>query len=537
MSVEKTASGTAPSDSARPESKPLFGPRLQSPRLMRARRPALRRAANTLGFAGAYLLSSYLLLRPALTTVILGDDFESPFANLNMAGVGLVRALHYGWQTSFVTGDRSRVVGVFVGRVFDWGWLWFCTEFDVSLSTFYGAVKFLTYLSCAASVATFWWLAARRTRRPIGWRVALVLFSVALFGSVQLHGLWSNDPVEELPLSGFAVSAIGFAVLSIALWTTEAPTWRRFALGAVVGLLAVSFYELDVGAVLGAFVIFAAEAWRLRRLREVTRYAAGAAIVCGVPAVWLIFARFTAVGDTYSGRQVVLGNMGHAFVNGLIGSLPGSAWHLETKLVGGTPGITVSAVIAALVAVATLIWVVRRGMPASSGSTDPHRRRGTALAAAVAVALFALFAVALEASTPGTQELISGVGYVYTFYAVSATAVAFAFAAGAWWLIGRTTPRWKVAGVGVLLLFAAFLVVQGSFNARLRDITNAKNGPNLAIYRTFAAGVPESQRCAAVDAWAGGYWPAYYKQDVVIGTNLGYLRYFGMPFCADGPTP
>jgi hypothetical protein len=506
--------------------------------VVRARRPTIGRVADTLGFAGAYLLGSYLLLRPALTTALLGDDFESPFANLNQAGVGLLRALHFAWQSSFVTGDRSRVVGAFVGRAFDWGWLWFCSEFGVSLSTFYGATKFLTYLACAASVATFWWLAARRTRRPIPWRVALVLFSVALFGSVQLHGLWSNDPVQELPLSGFAVTAIGFALLSIALWTTERPTWRRFALGAALGLFAVAYYELGVGAVLGAFVIFAAEAWRLRgRMREVARYAAGTAVFCGVPAAWMIFARFTAVGDTYGGRQVVAGSGAHAFVSGLIGSLPGSAWHLETKWVGSTPGITVSAVIAVLVALANLIWVVRRTPPASSWPPGSDGRGGASLAAAAAVAIFGVFAVALEASTPGIQNMVSGVGYVYTFYAVSATAVAFAFAACAWWLIGRITPRWKVAGGVAVLLFAAFLVVQGSVNARLRDVTNSENGPNLAIYRTFAAGVPQSQRCAAIHAWAGGNWPAYYREDVVLGTNLGYLTYFGVPFCADGPRP
>jgi hypothetical protein len=504
---------------------------------MRARSPTIGRVAGTLGFAGAYLLSSYLLLRPALTTALLGDDFEAPFANLYDSGVGLFRALHYAWQTSFVMGDRSRVVSGFVGHAFAWFWLWFCAEFGVSLSTFYGATKFLTYVICAASVATFWWLAARRTRRPIPWRVALVLVSVALFGSVQLHGLWSNDPVQSLPLVGFAVTALGFAVLSMALWTIERPTWRRFALGAAVALLAVSYYELNVGAVIGAFVIFAAEAWRLRgRVREVARYAAGAAVFCGVPAAWLLFSRFTAVGDTYPGRQIG-GNVGRAFVDGLIGSLPGAAWHLETKYVGGTPAIFVSAVIAALVAVATLIWVVRRTPPASNGSAGPDGTRLASLAAAASVAVFGVFAVALQTATILFGGQVAGIGYVYTFYAVSATAVALAFAAGAWWLIGRTTLRWKVAGGVAVLLFAAFLVVQGSFNARLRDVTNSELATNLAVYRTFAAGVPESQRCAAIDAWAQAPWPQYYKEDVVLGSDLGYLTYYGVPFCADGPKP
>lgn len=536
MSVRNIASGTAPPGPAPADSKPLIGPRLNEP-VARARRPTIGRVGYTLGFVGAYLLSSYLLLRPALTTVLLGDDFESPFATISTAGVGLFRALSYAWQTSFVTGDRSRVVGAFVGRTFQWGWLWFSANFGVSLSTFYAATKFLTYLICAASVATFWWLAARRTRRPIPWRVALVLFSVALFGSVQIHGLWSNDPVQGLPIAGFAVTAIGFALLSIALWTTGRPTWRRFALGAVVGLVAVSYYETNIGAVFGAFVIFAAEAWRLRgRSREVAHYAAGTAVFCGVPAAWTIFARFTAVGDTYPGRQIG-GILGRPFVDGLIGSLPGSAWHLETKYVGGTPWIFGSAVIAALVAVATLIWVVWRTPPASSRSAAPGGTRVASLAAAAAVAVFGVFAVGLETSTLLFGGQVSVIGSVYTFYAVSAAAVALAFAAGAWWLIGRRTLRWKVAGGVAALLFTAFLVVQGSFNARLRDVENIELATNLAVYRTFAAGVPESQRCAAIDAWASAPWPEYYKQDVVLGTNLGYLKYYGVLFCPDGPRP
>jgi hypothetical protein len=537
MSVRKTASGTAPPASAPAEPRPLIGSRLSSPRLMRARRPTFGPVANTLAFAGAYLLSSYLLLRPALTTALLGDDFEAPFANLYDSGVGLFHSLQYAWQTSFVMGDRSRVVSGFVGHAFSWAWVWFCVTFGVSLSTFYAATKFLTYLICAASVATFWWLVARRTRRPIPWRVALVLVSMALFGSVQLHGLWSNDPVQSLPLVGFAVTTLGFAVLSVAVWTTERPTWRRFALGAAVSLIAVSYYELNVGAVLGAFVIFAAEAWRVRgRLREVAHYAAGTALFCGIPAAWLIIARYTAVGDTYPGRQIG-GNIGRAFLDGLIGSLPGSAWHLETKYVGGTPAIFLSAVIAALVAVATLIWVLRRTPPAASRSADPDGTRGPALVAAAAVAIFAVFAVALQTATLLFGGQVAGIGYVYTFYAVSATAVAFGFAAGAWWLIGRPGRRWRVASLVAALLFGVFLVVQGSFNARLRDVTNSRLATNLAVYRTFAAGVPESERCAAIDAWAQAPWPAYYKEDVVLGSNLGYLAYFGQLFCANGPRP
>jgi hypothetical protein len=351
---------------------------------------------------------------------------------------------------------------------------------------------------------------------------------------VQLHGLWSNDPVQELPLSGFAVTAIGFALLSIALWTAERPTWRRFALGAAVGLFAVSYYELTVGAVLGAFVILAAGAWRLRgRLRELARYAFGTAIFCGVPAAWLIFTRYTA-NDIYPGRQIG-GNIGRAFVDGLIGSLPGSAWHLETKYVDGTPSISMSAVLAALVAVAMLIYVARGAARAPTGSAHPDRRRAGSMAAVASVAVFAVFAVALETSTLLFGGQVAGV--VYTFYAVSATAVAFAFAAGAWWLIGRETLRWKVVAGFAVVLFAAFLVVQGSFNARLRDVENAELATNLAVYRTFAAGVPESQRCAAIGAWALAPWPPYYKQDVVLGTNLAYLTYFGVPFCAHGPQP
>lgn len=532
MSVRKTATSTAPPASAPAEPRPLIG----APRVMRVRRAGIVRLANPLGFAAAYLLSSYLLLRPALTTVLLGDDFEAPFANLNQAGVGLGRALHFAWQSTWVAGDRSRVVAGFVGQVFAWGWVWFCAKFGVSLSTFYAATKFVMYLSCAASVATFWWLAARRTRRPIPWRVALVLISVALFGSVQLHGLWSNDPVQELPLSGFAVTAIGFAVLSIAVWTTERPTWRRFALGAAVGLFAVSYYELNVGAVVGAFVIFAAEAWRQRdRLRSVGRYAAGTALFCGVPAVWLIAARFSS-NDTYAGRQIG-GSIGRPFLNGLIGSLPGSAWHVETKYVGGTPSIFASAVIAALVAMATLIWVVWWTPAPPSALVDPDGRRGPSFAAAAAVAIFGVFAVGLQTATVLFGGQVSGIGYVYTFYAVSATAVALAFAAGAWWLLGRSTPRWRVATGAAVLLFAAFLVVQGSFNARLRDVENSRVAVNLGIYRTFAAGVPESERCAAITAWAANPWPDYYKSDVILGTNLGYLKYYGTLFCRAGPTP
>jgi hypothetical protein len=491
------------------------------------------------GFAGAYMALSYVLLQPVLSTFVIADDFEGPFAVTRKAGPGLGGAISLGWHLSWLSGDRTRILGTLSGEIFNWAWLWICSTFGVAIETYYAVAKLLVLIACAVAVAGFWWIAARNYFRPVRFRTALVLTSVALFGSLQLHGLWSNDPVQSYPLAGYGSTAIGFLVLVAAIWAAERWSPRRLALATVAGLVAVSWYEMNLGAVLGGGIILLFAAWRHRSDRRLAAsHLAGAAVFTLIPIVWIVATRYTSVSDTYSGRALQSNGAVHAFLISFIGSLPGAAWKLEWETLGARPPLTVLAIASAtVVMLAVAAWLYRDTIRAPAESRALAGERSLGRAAIAAVACYALFAIGLESATERINSGSLRIGDVYTFYAVGSAAVALAVAVGVWVLAERSGRRWRWIQIPLVAGFGAFLALQGSFNAKLRDVTNADMVQNHRFDQAFAGGVPEATRCGALVYWASYPWPDYYRDDVVVGSDRDYRTYYQQPLCGNWVDP
>jgi hypothetical protein len=504
-----------------------------------AGRGNLSTVAKSLGFAVGYLVLSYLMLRPVLSTYVIADDFEGPFAQASRIGPGLGHALSLGWHESFVAGDRTRVLGVIVANAFDWAWLWASSAFGVSIEHLYALVKLGALVLCAASAATFWWISARSYWRPVRWSTALLLTSVALFGTVQIHGLWSNDPVQSYPLAGYVSAAIGFVVLVAAVWASGQLSSRRFAAATVLALIAVSYYEFNAAAVLGGGIILVVGTLRYRGdRRRIARHLLGTAAFCLVPLVWLIFGRYTSVGDNYSGRALQSAGALHSFVLGAVGNLPGAAWGLETSVVGAQPPIVLGAVVAALVAIAAaVLWLWRDAERHVVRPARPARRTALA-AAAAATGVYALGALALVSATVRVEGSTPRIGYVYTPYAVGSSAVALAIGVVAWVLATRRSRSWVwVVRMVAIAGAVAFVAVQNSYNLQLKNVTNSDMMQNHVFDEAFAGDVSEATRCGAILTWASYPWPDYYRSDVVLGSYTAYRHYYGQPFCANWTDP
>ena len=493
-----------------------------------------------IGFAAAYAGVSYVLLRPTLSTFVIADDFEGPFAEIAKAGPGLGRAISFGWQHSFVSGDRTRALGVVIGEVFDWSSLWIPSKFGVSIEAYYAAIKLIVLILCALAVASFWWIAARNYFRPVRWSTAVVLTSVALFGSLQLHGLWSNDPVQSYPLAGYGSTAIGFMVLIAAVWSAERWSPWRLVLATVAGLVAVSYYEFNLGAVLGGGIILLVAAWRHRPDRRlVWSYLAGTAAFTVIPIAWILATRYTSPGDNYSGRVLQANGAMHAFFYGLVSSLPGAAWKLEWSTLGARPAVTALAIATASVAMLAAVgWMYRDTIrPAEVPGVARPRSLLASAAAAAAVGCYALFAVALESATERIESGTLRIGDVYTFYAVASAAVALALAVTAWLLAARRGRRWHWIQFAAIVGCGTFVALQASFNAKLRDVSNVDMVQNHRFDEAFAGGVPQAARCSALIYWVSFPWPGYYRDDVVAGSDLAYRNYYHRPFCGNWVSP
>ena len=494
-------------------------------KLTRAK-PDLRTVTRAL----AYLVGSICLLYPVLSTPVIADDFLNPFSQTADGGSGLPAAVAYGWRGS-TEGGSFRIVGTTVGSAFNWLWLAVSADLDISMATIYAVTKFVILIMCAASLAGFWRVASREHGRGISFWNALVITSLALFGTLQLHGLWSNDPVGSYPLAGYASAALGFAVLTCAVLANRRESWGSFALGTAVALVAVAYYEINIGAVLGSAVILAIGCWMRRKdHRSLVMHLTRSAIFLGVPALLVLYGR-TVNGSntvTYGGTEIRLSGAPRAFALGVVGSMPGAAWRLSDRQLGGRLRLVFLVFgIATFLALLLKWWAQTSDL--RTESTSDNRQRPGQISVVLAVVIYACFAIGLQAITEKVQDEMLSLGYVYTFYAMTSCAIALGLAvAGQTLYLRRCSAAWRI-----LLAAGAvsFLVIQSTVNWRLSEKMNVAYSPNVRLLNSFDGDVGSARRCQALDAWSAIPWPAYYREGMTDGLDKAYRYYFGEPFC------
>ena len=491
------------------------------------------RRLRTVAAIGVYLLGSFLLLYPVLRTPVVADDLINPFTQSVDGGSTLRSGLAYSWHGS-TEGASFRVVGGAVGAVYDWLWLTVSATFDVGMSTFYAATKFVVLLACASVIAQFWFLVAKKYGRAIRFRDALVLVSVALFGTLQIHGLWSNDPVVSYPLAGYGAAALGFALLSMAVVASGQTAWRPYVTGSAVAVVAVSYYEINIGAVIGSAAILLMGAWtqRAHRRNSMGVLLKGALFV-GAPAAVVLYGRTVTAANSavYAGTQARAAGSLRALVLGLGGLLPASAWRLSSRTLGGGWFRFSSLLIVVFVIACLARWWSLRPVEDEPGTRSVMT--GPRAVAIAAVAGYGLFGVALQSITVKVQDETKQLGYVYTAYAMGSCVVALGVAILARFVL----LRWRSNSTQYLVCAAAlvFLVVQSTVNWRLSERMNVNYALNRSVLDAFDQDVSVKERCEAFSAWSEVPWPDYYRNDMRDGLQKAYEYYFGQPFCPAFP--
>lgn len=491
-----------------------------------------------------YLGMSYLLLYPILSTPVIADDFISPFyqstfykANDQSA---FLEAISYGWRSGTEL-SNFRVIGNLIGSLWLWLWLTMSTKLNVSMHSIYTLTKFIIYVVAAISIATFWWTASRHYGRGIRYWDGLVLSSVALFGTIQNHGLWSNDPVMSYPLAGYGSTAISFGVLTAAVLAVHHQRLRFCLLAASASTISILYYELSLGAVFGAGIILGAGCWVHRSDRRLLiNNVIRTAMALGIPALVLIYGRQVALNNrvAYSGTQIGLSGTPKVFVLDIVNSIPGSAWSRTLEHLGGL-SVFIGCSLGTVVVLACLLLWWRR--TSSSLQLNPCRDAPGVAAMRVAivasVGVCALGAIGLQAMTLKVQVETPGLGYVYTHYAISSGAVALGLAILAHSLLARrrvASNKVSAIAVGKVLGILAGLILiyaQSTINWQLLERLNAVFTPHRQLLSSFDKDVDERVRCQALSTWTGGGWPDYYEDDMVNGLQHAYKVYFGEEFC------
>lgn len=489
------------------------------------------RSRTALKWTG-YVFASWLILRPVLLTTVYADDYTNPFSQFPSTKLNPFEMIRFGWRGAKGAGHIN-VLGQVIGAMLNSIWMVAMSVLGLRYSTIYAATKLLVYLLTAVAAASFVRRCSDIVGRPLSvWR-SRIYISIALFTTLQIHIPWSNDPVSSYPASGFAAAALGFVVLAQALEAFRKDSFRRACLCGVIGGLSVIYYEIGLAAV-AAIVPLGLWAWNDRREREPKPLRTTMRLAAPMVAIPIVIAVATklvlgSAPANYSGTRVTLGgDQIRSVANGLVSTLPGSAWKVAREFLT-VPVALRATPLGILIVLTTAVAVLARRYPVEF--PDGRIRSRLGLVALIASPLaYLLGATAIQTSTQKVQDEAPRIGYVYNYYAIGATAVAAVLV-----MVAIAIPRrwWTdlVRSVAVVVS-VAFVSVQFLLNWNITIRFNELTYPSRQLLVTFTEQPAEVIRCSALQGWTLGSWPDPYENAMVAGLQSAYQYFHGEPFCA-----
>ena len=429
-------------------------------------------------------------------------------------------------------------------------------------------------LLAASVIVVVWFLAllrwndrqgreSRLQRRHLIW-FALALPLVAAMGAtaqvVNTINGWIDYPV--LTYSSVAI-IFGFAGLALATYRAliNAHAWWHWAggVGAFVGLAVIlnNSYEIYWVAAPLAILVVSAAAFRRATADRAARRAywvfnasfVGAFLVNFVYYRYLVSEWDCVQSECYPGSQVALDRAAAVSIaKNLIGALPlvhRSIAKEDAVAIGmpDLPWVSVSSVVASVIAAACVVFLARRLAPRSSRSlVEPAHDGGAAhiLAvvsiAGVGVALGVAIITGVNARAP---ELMSGslmpyrTGYT-TWLSLSLSAIAVAQ------LVVTKSPQWLARTLASVMLVSCVGVLavaypQNQVSAVANRIDPAAEVVNR-IHWEASLGDPsaagDARRCEAFEDHVRARGESSYAMRTLSAADRAFRFYHGAPFCS-----
>lgn len=460
-------------------------------------------------------------LWPILTTVIVADDLIGPFSMYVNAGPDLFSNLQVGFDAASY--GHFNYVGQVIGGFVNWFWLRLMIS-GVRYSTIYGITKFLMFTLLIV-------VAARVARRllqlggsslPI-WTLRTSI-GLVLIGTIQLHLVWSNDPVASYPMSGYTSVIVGLLAVEMFVVCLQGKTWWKLLLASAALLLACLYYEMNVAlfVTLGLLaLVHTVQHWEGWRRAVRTIWPLGA--VCLAPALIVALLQHlnSAKSAQYTGTAVAFGEDTPAtFGRLLVSNLPFSSWHLGIEWVQNVvpTSITHAAQVSIVALLATLL--LRYQGPVYVAT------RGLVLTCVTFLSMGAV-ATLVQAATEKVQAEATRIGSVYNFYAVGSTAIAVVIAV----LMIYVARRWRTVAILLLPVMVAAASYQFLLNAAIQERHFNFVPQNRNVLVAFTEDWDRNQRCEALSKWLEMGWPVYYYNALVTGMDRAFLHFHGEWFC------
>jgi hypothetical protein len=467
-----------------------------------------------------------VLIRPILTTAIVADDFIGPFSQFHQSGAGLISSLRFGYNAASY--GHFNYVGQIIGALANWIWMQLQGQFGIRYSTIYATSKFLVILFAISQAARLSQriLTTDRSSSAI-WKLRIAI-ALALAATIQLHIVWSNDPVGSYPLSGYLSAAIGMMVLNTAFSFFTEKTVRNFVVLTFILIGAILYYEMNIALLASVGIL--ALVFEYRNKSTTGNFIKPLAISSAAlvfPTAITFFLQFhnSAESASYAGTAVALnGKSLQVFGNSLVSSLPFSSWHLAFDWLPN--GVTIRAAIFIFPMFGALLFsaiIYRHGSRRRTEEFSNH------LLLIAPLLTYWIFATLIQCATVKVQNEATRIGSVYNFYAVGSLVIAVIIGLAGIFFFERFTSK------VVRILVSIFIVLACIGQFAINDTLATRHAGYLVYNRNllvqFVDGPTTETRCLALEQWLTMGWPGYYLNEMTVGVEAAYKHFNNEIFC------
>ncbi len=449
------------------------------------------------------------MIAPAVFTPLVADDFIISIYSNYVIKEDSWWDVTYGAIAQSLGGTHFTVFNALISGYWLKIWLSISQEFHLNLHYGFWFAKVVVYATWFISLRYFF-------HKVLQFRVSRIRIDFILILSfatiLQIHALWSNDPVTNYVFAGFLPVTFALITLSKYFEYSKNPTLRNMVNVSALSLVSLLFYEINF-ALVPAFIIVTL---LTRRSEEKSNYKITLLRLtpAGFTTIALIFLRtFTGQNaGAYNGTTILFNfdSLKSLIIN-VCGAIPTSTWFLASKV----DGLNIS--VPLFVSISLILFYLNNAQRALDRKHVTKKSRikqvDNNVVILISITVWGLGAVAIQSLTPKIQIEVNEIGKVYTSYASSATVTTILLTA---FILRKIKTKTNIKYSFILVLAAAQITLNLGLNQKLWEVMN----PNVRLINVATTPTDSIRRCEALNDWLNVGFPTYYEVGTVRGLNV-----------------
>ena len=458
-----------------------------------------------------------------IATPIVGDDLINPFDLYRQTNGSLIEVIKYslGWGVYV----HIAPIGMLTGGLWNYSWIASQEFTGITHGSYYVLTKVCIY---TLFILTLQKLLKTLLPKELSKRGFVEIISVlSVSALVQVHGLWSNDPVTNYPLAGMLSTILGIWSIINFINLMENYTRVRFCFTFLNLLTACFWYEMNLGLLVALPIYYAINFRNLKSQGQGTSFSIkNLILMIGTPLFIYLTLRimyFEEAGK-YDGTTINIG-----FDSLRTWFLLNFSWipfanlytadHLNIPINVKLDKIYFIQTAVLITVAVYLINILKSKPKFNSVKKVEHLSLAIRI---VPLSMYAFSATASHSLTPKYQNEIKVLGQVYMSYSVVLMTGCALLSA----LILLSKSRLLV------LMLCTIAIGNLAVNTTISQTFNASMIRNNQLIESFENGNSQN-RCEALESWKEINWPDYYRDGMELGLSYSFSSIRNSKFCPD----